>query len=473
MYPQYDHDRKLVSCVPSPRQLMHARMEFYGFICFNMVTFTDREWGTGVESPSLFAPTDYDPAQWIGAMAEAGMTGAILVAKHHDGFCLWPSEYTEHCVKNSPLMGGRADVVRDVAEECRRHGMKFGVYLSPWDMHEPTYGQGKPYDDFFCGQLTELLTGYGPLFSVWFDGACGEGPNGRRQVYDWDRYYALIRKYQPDACISVSGPDVRWCGNEAGDTRESEWSVLPTAFAPPSGEPSGRPGGGAHGEKKIDMTARDLGSREFLEGAAGLRWYPAETDTSIRPGWFWHPAEDDRVRDADTLFDIWCRTVGGNASLLLNVPPDRRGLLRENDVKSLRELGARIRAAFAVNLAENAVFTADRDDGIHGAGALRTDSWDEYYKTPDGENTAEITVTLPRPADVSRVVLKEHIPLSQRVERFAVDVHGEDGSWREAASGTTVGYKRIVRFSPVRCGAVRVRVTDSRVCPVLSFIGVY
>ena len=479
MYPHYETDKLLVSCVPSPRQLRHARMEFYGFICFNVNTFTDREWGTGKESPSIFAPTEYDPAQWIDAAADAGMTGIILICKHHDGFCLWPSRYTEHSVKNSPLDSGRGDVVRDVSEECRKRGLKFGVYLSPWDMHEPTYGQGKPYDDYFCAQLTELLTEYGPLFSVWFDGACGEGPNGKKQVYDWDRYYALIREYQPDACISICGPDVRWCGNEAGDTRESEWSVLPAAFDSPEevAEKSQKEDSTAFREKKIDMTERDLGSREFLRGAKGLRWYPAETDTSIRPGWFYHEAEDDRVRSAGVLLDIWYRTVGGNSSLLLNIPPDRRGLFHENDVRSLRELGARIRSIFAVNLAENAVFTADRGDGIHTADALRVDSYDAFYKPCDGENAAAVTIRLPEAADVTHVVIKEHIPMSQRVERFAVDVllPGETpgGAWREVAAGTTIGYKRIVRFDAVRTEAVRVRITDSRVCPVLSFIGIY
>ncbi|MBE6724777.1 MAG: alpha-fucosidase [Ruminococcaceae bacterium] len=475
MYPLYEYDKRLVSCVPSPRQLAHARREFYGFICWGVNTFTDREWGTGREDPAIFAPTEYDPAQWIDAMASAGMTGVILICKHHDGFCLWPSRYTEHSVKNSPLRNGHADVVRDVSEECGKRGLGFGVYLSPWDMHEASYGQGKAYDDFFCAQLTELLTGYGPLFSVWFDGACGEGPNGKRQVYDWDRYYALIREYQPDACISICGPDVRWCGNEAGYTRDSEWSVLPTAFDSPDevAEKSQKEDGAAFREKKIDMMERDLGSREFLKGAKGLRWYPSETDTSIRPGWFYHAAEDGRVRDAETLFELWTRTVGGNSSLLLNIPPDRRGLFHENDVKSLGDLGAMIRSAFAVNLAENAAFTADCDDGIHTAEALRTDSWDAYFKTPDGENTAEITVTLPESAEVSYIVLKEHIPMSQRVERFAADVRMHGGKWREAASGTTVGYKRIVRIDPIKTDAVRVRILDSRVCPVLSFIGVY
>ena len=475
MYPQYESDKALVSCVPSPRQLRHAELEFYAFVHFTVNTFTDREWGDGSESESVFAPTALDAGQWADAVCAAGMKGIILTCKHHDGFCLWPSKYTEHSVKNSPWRGGRGDVVREAADACRARGLKFGVYLSPWDRNNPAYGQGKAYDDYFCAQLTELLTGYGELFSVWFDGACGEGPNGKKQVYDWERYYALIRRYQPDACISICGPDVRWCGNEAGDTRESEWSVIPTAFGTPE-EVAGHSqteDDPAFREKKIDEMARDLGSREFLRGAKGLRWAPAETDTSIRPGWFYHAAEDDRVRSADTLLDIWYRSVGGNSSLLLNIPPDRRGLFHENDVKVLKELGGRIRAAFRSDLAENARFTADRDDGTHTAEALRTDGYDAFFKTPDGENTAAVTVSFERPETVTHVVIKEHIPLSQRVERFAVDVQQQDGTWREAAAGTTVGCKRIVRLDPVRTDAIRLRITDSRVCPVLSFLGVY
>ncbi|MBQ7637503.1 MAG: alpha-L-fucosidase [Clostridia bacterium] len=450
-----EFDRFLVSCVPSERQILHSETEFYAFFHFGVNTFTDREWGDGTESPLIFDPEELDAEQWIDAVSAAGMKGAILTAKHHDGFCLWPSGFTEHSVKNSPFRNGNGDVVREVSEACRKKGLKFGVYLSPWDRHEPTYGQGKAYDDYFCGQLTELLTQYGELFSVWFDGACGEGPNGKKQVYDWERYYALVRKLQKNACISICGPDIRWCGNEAGQTRESEWSVLPSPA------------------DNIDFKSRDLGSREFLRGAKKLRWYPSETDTSIRPGWFYHAEEDDRVKSADTLIDLWYRTVGGNSSLLLNVPPDKRGLICEADVKSLKKLGDHIRKTFSVNLAESAAFTADKTDALHGANALKTDTYDVYYKAPDFETTATVTALLPEKTTVSRVVIKEHVPLSQRVEKFAVDVRLADGSWKNAAEGTTVGYKRILRIDPVETDAVRIRILDSRVCPVLSFIGIY
>ena len=341
-------------------------------------------------------------------------------------------------------------------------------------MNAPMYGQGKAYDDYFCAQLTELLTGYGDIFSVWFDGACGEGPNGKVQVYDWDRYYALIRKLQPGACISVSGPDVRWCGNEAGDTRESEWSVLPTGFDTPEevAAKSQQTDDTAFREKKIGDMERDLGSRSFLEGAKGLRWRPAETDTSIRPGWFYHSHEDDKVRSTETLLDIWYRTVGGNCTLLLNIPPDRRGLLHETDVRRLREMGEHIRSVFAVNLAENAEITADRDDGYHTAEALRTDSYDTYYKPFDGENTVSLTFRWNSPQQISCIRIKEHIPMSQRVEKYIMEARLPDDTWTTIASGTTIGYQKLERVN-VCTDAVRIRITDARVCPVLSFVGIY
>jgi alpha-L-fucosidase len=294
-------------------------------------------------------------------------------------------------------------------------------------------------------------------------------------VYDFDRYYALIRELQPGAAIAICGPDIRWCGNEAGDTRESEWSVIPTAFFTPEevAANSQQADNTTFREKKIGEMERDLGSREFLQGAKGYRWFPSETDTSIRPGWFYHATEDDKVRSPETLIDIWYRTVGGNSTLLLNIPPDRRGLFHENDVANLKAMGDYIRKTFAVNLAEGAVITADKDDGYHTAEALKVDSYDEYYKPFDGENTAEITVKLPEAADVTHIVVKEHIPMSQRVETYVMEVKLTDGTWKEVAKGTTVGYKKIEKFDAVKTDEVRIRITDSRVCPVLSFIGIY
>jgi len=474
MYSNFEYDKALVKCHPSSRQMIVEQMEFYAFAHFTVNTFTDKEWGDGTEPESVFNPTELDANQWVDALKSAGIGGLILTCKHHDGFCLWPSAYTEHSVKNSPYKDGKGDVVKEVADACRKGGIKFGVYLSPWDRNCRLYGTDE-YNDYFCNQLTELLTQYGDIFTVWFDGACGEGPNGKRQVYDWSRYYALIRELQPDACIAICGPDIRWCGNEAGDTRPSEWSVLPTGFADPDAvaENSQKSDDASFREKKISETERDLGSRSFLEGNTGLSWRPAETDTSIRPGWFYHASEDNKVRSTETLLDIWYRTVGGNSKLLLNIPPDRRGLFHEVDVQRLREMGDYIRRTFAVNLAENAVLTADKDDGYHPIENVLTNTYDAYYKPFDGDNAVTVTVKLDGVKEVSHVVIKEHIPMSQRVESYVIEAKAADGSYAEVASGTTIGYQKIARFNAVVTDEIRIRITDSRVCPVLSFIGVY
>ena len=474
MYEHFELDKKLVKCAPSARQLAVEEMEFYAFAHFTVNTFTDKEWGDGTEPESIFNPTALDADQWVDALKSAGIKGLILTCKHHDGFCQWPSAYTEHSVKNSPYKNGAGDVVREVSEACARGGIKFGVYLSPWDRNAQVYGQGKPYDDYFCNQLTELLTQYGDIFTVWFDGACGEGPNGKKQVYDWDRYYALIRKLQPDAAIAISGPDIRWCGNEAGDTRESEWSVLPTsvnlqdevaANSQTADDTSFR-------ERKVSEMDRDLGSRSLMQRANGLNWRPSETDTSIRPGWFYHDHEDDKVRSVETLLDIWYRTVGGNSTLLLNIPPDRRGLFHEVDVERLRGMGEYIRRTFANNLAEDAVITADSDNGYDLPENVKTDSYDTYYKPFDGENTVTLNVKLSETKTVTHVVIKECIPYSQRIEKFAVDAK-VGGEWVTVTSGTTIGYKKIAKFDAVETDEIRIRILDSRVCPIISFVGIY
>ena len=328
------------SICPSPRQLSWQGMEFYAFIHFTVNTFTGHEWGDGSDDPAIFDPTEFDAQQWVDAIAHAGMRGLILTAKHRDGFCLWPSQFAGHSVASSPWREGKGDVVADVAEACRIKGIKLGIYLSPWDRHEPSYGDSPRYNEYFCNQLRELLTGYGEVFCVWFDGACGEGPNGKRQVYDWERYYALIRELQPQATIHVCGPDVRWCGNETDHCRSSEWSVVPASLLhlEKIAEKSQKAEGSAFA-RQVDTTDDDLGSRERIVDAGELVWYPAEVNTSIRPGWFYHAEEDDQVKPLSQLLDIYFDSVGGNASFLLNLPPDRRGLIHEHDVKRLRELG--------------------------------------------------------------------------------------------------------------------------------------
>lgn len=457
MYADFLSDKELIKIIPSERQLKHQQMEFYAFVHFTVNTFTDKEWGDGTESPSVFDPTELSCDQWVSACKSAGMTGLILTAKHHDGFCLWPSQYTEHSVKNSPYKNGKGDIVREAAEACKKGGIKFGVYLSPWDRNCPLYGQGKAYDDYYCNQLTELLTNYGEIFSVWFDGACGEGPNGKKQVYDWDRYYDTVRRLQPDAAISVSGPDVRWCGNEAGKTRESEWSVIAKSLK---------------NEAAPTETDSDLGSRELLRNADEIIWKAAEVDTSIRPGWFYHKKENIKVRSLTALSDIYFRSVGGNCTLLLNIPPDTRGLFHETDVKRLENLGNKIKNTFENCLSDDAVFTADRSDGKNLIENVKTDFYDTYFSSNEGENTVNITISFPEKRKIHMAVIKENILFSQRIESFTVECHHGKG-WKKLFEGTTVGYKRIARFRPTITDTVRITVTDSRVNPVISHIAIY
>ena len=462
-------DQRLTAVRPSPRQLALQQMEFYAFAHFTVNTYTGLEWGDGTEAPGIFNPLEFDASQWVSALKAAGMKGLILTCKHHDGFCLWPSKYTRHTVAASPFRGGRGDVVREVSDACREGGIKFGVYLSPWDRHQPCYGSGKEYDDYFVGQLTELLTGYGEIFAVWFDGACGVGPGGKKQAYDWERYYETVRRLQPGACMNVCGPDIRWCGNEAGSTRESEWSVVPRRMRDTEkiAADSQQADSEEFRQREVSATDMDLGSREILRGETELIWYPAEVDTSIRPGWFYHPEEDDKVKGLEELFDTYLRSVGGNATLLLNIPPAKSGLFHENDVSRLRELGERINKAFANNLLVGAELSAEGAEPGHGIDCAREDGYGEYFK--GSGSSCEITVRFPKETEVSYIVLKENITDSQRIERFRIF----DGG-RLLFEGTVVGYKKIVRLpEPVRTGLLRICIDDSRCYPTLSFMGVY
>lgn len=425
----------LANIRPTHRQLEWQKMEMYAFIHFGMNTMTDREWGEGHEDPSLFNPDRVDVDQWMRALVSAGMTGVILTCKHHDGFCLWPSAYTTHTVASSPWREGRGDLVREVSDSAARHGLKFGIYLSPWDMTEQTYGQGQPYNDFYFNQLVELLTHYGPVFSVWLDGACGEGPNGKVQAYDWQRIYDTVRALAPEAVISVCGPDVRWCGNEAGSVRANEWSVVPASLreAERTAENSQKVDDGEF-SRQVASADEDLGSREALADYDGpLVWYPAEVNTSTRKGWFHHEAEDTQVRGVDELFSIWLGSVGGNATFLLNVPPNRHGLLADADVEVLAQLGARI-ADFRSRRIE-----AERKD-------------DEV-----------VTLRFAANERVSAVVLEEDIARGQRIDEAIICALTEAGEESEIARVHSVGYRRIVTLpSPVEARVLRIAVVASR-----------
>ena len=447
-------EAKAARVVPSPRQLRWQALEFQAFVHFGMNTFTDREWGEGTEDPELFDPTDLDAGQWVEAVKAAGIRGLIVTAKHHDGFCLWPSAFTEHSVKASPWKDGKGDVVGEVAAACKKGGLAFGVYLSPWDRHEPSYGDSPRYNDHFKAQLRELLTNYGEISEVWFDGACGEGPNGKRQVYDWPGYFALIRELQPGAVISIMGPDARWIGNEAGVTRESEWSVIPVMGqddAPSETNPGGIAG--------LDAQAPDLGSMariaEVAKRGGRLLWYPGQVDVSIRPGWFYHAIEDDRVKSLDQLLDIYYTSVGGNAQLLLNIPPDKRGRIHENDAFRLRELGDRLRSTFVETFDWASFDWAQKDtrdmDPVPERNGLVAEDIRELAGT--------YILTAPKRFNVA--LIREDLRGGQRIEAFALDAW-DGADWREIARGTTVGHKKLLRFPAVETGQVRLRILRAR-----------
>jgi len=400
---------------PTPQQLAWQRMEMTMFCHFGVNTFTDREWGDGKEDPAIFNPSALDCRQWARAAKDAGFKLMILTAKHHDGFCLWPSKHAEHSVKNSPWRGGEGDVVREFADACRAEGLALGLYLSPWDRHEASYGTDA-YNDHFCRQLEELLTDYGTVAEVWFDGACGEGPNGKKQVYDFPRWYALIRKLQPDALIAICGPDIRWVGNESGVAREGESSV------------------------------RDNGTR----------WHPAECDVSIRPGWFYHAAEDARVKPLTHLMDIYFKSVGRNSGLLLNVPPDRRGLFADPDVARLAEFGAATRALYATNLlAQGAVATAVSSG--RGADALADGNLDTGW-TPASPGAAWIEWRFQEPRAFNLLNLREDIRAGENVRRHRVLARNGSGDWDSLAVGTVIGQRALFRLPETTSAAVRVEI---------------
>lgn len=472
-----EEDIRLIKAVPSERQLTYEKMEFFCFIHFTVNTFTGSEWGDGKEDVSIFNPTELDARQWVKTAKDAGMKGLILTCKHHDGFCLWPSKYTEHSVKNSPYKNGNGDIVREVSEACKEFGLKFGIYLSPWDRNNSSYGKGKEYDDYYINQLTELLTEYGELYTIWLDGACGEGANGKIQKYDWNRYYKVMRELQPNAVISISGPDVRWCGNEAGEVRESEWSVVAKDMTDPSitAELSQHEDNEEFRDRPLDETQSDLGSRDRLKNEKELVWYPAETDVSIRPGWFYHEEEDDKVRSFENLKDIYLKTVGGNTTLLLNIPPMKSGKIHEKDMAILKRLGEFINDTFKNNLLKNALITTVPEHDCRGNSPdmMRTDDYNTYFMNKEGDNKLLIEIKFDECKKLNYLVLKEAITFSQRVEKFNVYFNDESGNKIKIFEGTTIGYKRIIDLKGTKTDNLTIEIEDSRVAPVMSFVGVY
>lgn len=428
--------------VPSPQQLDWQRMELIAFIHFGMNTFTGREWGDGKENPKWFNPVGLDAEQWVRTLKETGFKLVLITAKHHDGFCLWPSEFTDHSVAASDWKAGKGDVVRELREACSKFGLKLGVYLSPWDRNAPCYGNSPEYNDFFVGQLTELLTNYGEVHEVWFDGAIGEGPDGRKQEYDWERYYKTIQRLQPNAVMAIMGDDVRWVGNERGMGRETEWSA--TVLTPGIYQRSGQ----NNGNLGITELSKDLGSRAMLAKATELFWYPSEVDVSIRPGWFYREEEDNRVKTVEQLMDIYCQSVGRNSVLLLNIPPNREGRIHDIDVERLREFAAYRDKVFAHDRVVAGDIPWCTRGGISRVYALNPDSL------------------------INLVLLQEDIEQGQRVERFTVELYAK-GAWQQVGEGTTLGYKRILRFPETKADSLRLTIREVRLDGNIKQVSAY
>ena len=450
--------------VPTARQLRWHEMEFYGFLHFTVNTFTDKEWGYGDESEQVFNPTAFDPDQIVRTAKEAGMKGLILTCKHHDGFCLWPSQYTAHSVKHSPWKNGQGDVVKDVSEACRRQGLRFGVYLSPWDRNHPQYARPE-YITYYRNQLRELLTNYGEIFTVWLDGANGGdgyygGAREKRRIdnrtyYDWKNTWQIVRDLMPMAVMfSDVGPDFRWVGNERGLAGEPCWATI-TA------------GDGAPGNTRANL---NQGERP------GADWIPPECDVSIRPGWFYHASEDSRVKTPAQLLEIYYKSVGRGACLNLNLPPDRRGQINENDIKSLKEFRRILDETFGADLAKGAKVTASNTRGGGAApfapeNVLGRDR-STYWATDDGVTNADLVLDLGKPSTFNVVSLREYLPLGQRVEAFVVEIW-KDGAWQEFGKGTSIGHRRLLRGSHVTTDKVRLRITQAAVCPALAEVGLF
>jgi alpha-L-fucosidase len=423
--------------IPSAKQLAWSELEYYGFIHFNMNTFTNVEWGEGKESPTSFNPSALDCNQWARIAKKAGMKGLILTAKHHDGFALYPSKYTTHSVAKSPWKNGKGDVVKDLSEACKKYGLKLGIYLSPWDRFHPAYGTDD-YNQVYAKMQEELLTNYGPIFEFWYDGANGEGPNGKKQVYDWNLFHSMVNKYQPSAVqFSDAGPDIRWVGNERGYAYDTMWSpILRDKIYP--------------GTPEFD---------NYRNGQEnGTHWLSPEVDVSIRPGWYYHPDQDDKVKTPDSLLKIYAASVGRNSNLLLNIPVDTRGLIHENDSASLLGFAA-IRSKSLVNL-------------------LKRDAKDPLF---DGNNTTfwmasekqnGFTIEIKVPQKVNTIMLQEPIALGQRVASFEVELVDVDGT-KEVIKAGTIGHKRMITFKERKLKSFQIRFTGSRGPVLISNLEAY
>ena len=448
--------------VPSERQLAWHEMEYYMFVHFTVNTFTDKEWGYGDENESVFNPSELNCRQWAKVAKDAGMKGIIITAKHHDGFCLWPSQFTNHSVKNSVWKDGKGDVIKELRLACDEYGIKLGVYLSPWDRNSPFYGTSE-YLTYYRNQLRELLTNYGDVFEVWFDGANGGdgyygGAKETRKIdnktyYDWTITHKIVRELQPSAVMfSDAGPDIRWVGNESGMGSLTNWCLLKKDEMYPGGD-----------------FATILG-----EGHEdGNYWVPAEVDVSIRPGWFYRTEQDPLVRSPENLLELYYSSVGRNSNLLLNVPPDRKGLLHENDIRSLLEFRQLLNKEFSTDLARDKTVkaTSYRGKGFE-ASNVNDGKPETYWATSDLQTTGDIIVNLGNETEVNRIILQEYIKLGQRVQEFKVSAY-INGEWKPLIDGTTIGYRIIRKFPVIATSKIKLTISKSKACPVISNLELY
>lgn len=449
---------KPYGAIPTVDQLNWQKMEYYMFIHFGPNTFTDVEWGNGKEDPQVFNPTAVDCEQWAATAKAAGMKAIIITSKHHDGFCLFPSKYSNHTVRESSWKDGKGDILKELSEACKKYDLKLGVYLSPWDQNHPAYGTPE-YNQIFANTLDEVLTNYGDIFEVWFDGANGSIHGGQPQLYDWDLFHKTVYKDQPHAIIfSDVGPGCRWMGNEQGISGETNWSTLNTEGFEP-------------GAKSPSVDTLNIGNKN------GSHWVPAETDVSIRPGWFYSPSTDNKVKTVEELVDLYHTSIGRNSNFLLNVPPNRDGRIHSIDSTRLMEFKRAIDESFSNNLAKGAKVSASKTRGNsekYGASNILDSSYDSYWTTDDSETSASIEIDFTKDETFNTILLQEYIPLGQRIEKFTLDYWDKNqNKWTTISNATTIGYKRILRFASVTSNKIRITINQSLACPIINNVEVY
>lgn len=449
---------------PSGRQIKWQETEFYALISYGLPVFTGKQYGDGFTPPAVFWPEEMDTDSWCDTAKKAGMNGVVFTCKHYDGFCLWPTEHTDYSVKSSNWMDGEGDLVRLVADSCRKYGLKFGIYVAPWDRHEKTYGEGKAYDDFFCGLLRELLTNYGDIFCVWLDGICGSDET-HVQDYDWGRYYKLIRELQPEAVISFRGPDVRWCGNESGVTRKDEWSPLPAwmgVYEDGTSEPAPK----KHSDSYMQL---DIGSRKAIRNEEKFIWYPCEVSVPMRPHWF-HDEEDKySVKTKDKLLKLYYNTVGNNSCLMLGLSPNKRGVLDDTDTQILCALGYDLRMMFGSNILASGVELSVSSGADTLRNVISADMY-SYWSPAEKDKKPEFVIKLGDDDVFDKLVICENIANGQKVDAFDVFALNEKGKWKPLFEGGAIGYKCICPLKPTRAKAVKIVFTEFRDTPQISHI---